>query len=137
MNNLLDSFVPIENRIKDALEKDIINIEKFLKKKKRILYDWEFNREEIRCLRLLLKNMYEIKNQNNEEILLFSDFTFEIKADFSTIDVHDFREIIREFATETLKVLVTNKTEVNCELTSKFKSVGHRASYCRVWRKEK
>jgi hypothetical protein len=61
--------------------------------------------------------LHEIKNR--EETLLFGYFTFEIKADISKIDVHDFREIIRNFTPETLKVLVANKIEADCELTDK------------------
>jgi archaellum biogenesis ATPase FlaH len=117
--DLLNSFVPIENQIKDAIDQDVISIEKFLKKRKRVVDYWKLDRDEIKCLRLLLKNLHEIKNQNNEEILIFGSFTFEIKADVSRIDVHDFREIIRNFATETLRVLVKNNIEVGCELTNK------------------
>jgi hypothetical protein len=117
--DLLNSFVPIENQIKDATEQDIISIEKFLKKRKRVIdYCWELDRDEIKCLRLLLKNLYEIKNR--EDPLLFGRFTFEIKADISKIDIHDFREIIRSFAIETLKVLVKNNIEAECELTDRL-----------------
>lgn len=49
---LLDNFVDPKTLLKEAVEKDLKEIEKFLKKKIRVVYfDWHLDKKELKCVR--------------------------------------------------------------------------------------
>lgn len=107
--DLLDSFIPIEQQIKDALKKDIEKIEIIVDQK-----SYNLDRYEAKCLKLLLGNLKSLSKL--DETLIFETLTFKIHANLNAIDVHLFREIIRDFAKNTLEVLIKNKIQIECQV---------------------
>jgi len=114
---LLDNFVDPKTLLKEAVEKDLKEIEKFLKKKIRVVYfDWHLDKKELKCVRkikdhliLLSKNLdgaiERIKSQT------YRHYCFRIKTD---LDVDDLRELLRVFARNTTETLINQKTQVEC-----------------------
>ena len=114
---LLDIFVDPKILLKEAIEKDLKEIEKFLKKKIRIVYsDWHLNRKELKCVReiknhlfFLSKDIDSVIERTKKQSYRYYDFRI-----ITTIDIDDLRELLRAFASNTIEAFINQKTMVEC-----------------------
>lgn len=124
--NLLSTFGNLEDLFKDAIRKDIEGIEYFFKKRLCSVYTpddydrpWVLGRSEKRHLRALLSNLKTI--EKSEANLIWHNkkttfFVFKIHKGKYYTDL--YREIIRSFAKESIKLLVENGIRVECNVES-------------------
>lgn len=113
---LLDIFVDPKILIKESIEKDLKEIEKFLKKKIRIIYrDWRLDRKELKCVRgikarliFLSKNLDDVLGRI--KVQRYKYYGFLVKT---TEDV-DLRELLRVFASNTIQAFINQKIMVEC-----------------------
>jgi septation ring formation regulator EzrA len=114
---LLDIFVDPKILLKEAIEKDLKEIEKFLKKKIRIIYqDWRLDRKELKCVReikarliFLSKNLDDVLGRI--KVQRYKYYGFLVKTG---IEVDDLRELLRVFASNTIQAFINQKIMVEC-----------------------
>jgi len=114
---LLDIFVDPKILLKEAIEKDLKEIEKFLKKKIRIIYqDWRLDRKELKCVReikarliFLSKNLDDVLGRI--KVQRYKYYGFLVKT---TVEVDDLRELLRVFASNTIQAFINQKIMVEC-----------------------
>ena len=115
---LLDIFVDPKILLKEAIEKDLKEIEKFLKKKIRIIYqDWRLDRKELKCVReikarliFLSKNLDDVLGRI--KVKRYKYYVFLVPS--SSIEVDDLRELLRVFASTTIQAFINQKIMVEC-----------------------
>lgn len=132
----LSTFGNFPELFKDALCTDIKDIEKFLKKKNKIVepyddtrYLWELDDEEVKHLRVLCRELKDVLELHSKHAIspkglngTHAVFTFYnlvgikiIKSKgLKRLDSNLYRDLIRQFAPNTLEVLVKNKFQVEC-----------------------
>lgn len=116
MRNELDSFVNPEILLKDAVERDSVKINEFLNKRIREIDGLILNKEEIRAVRKILLSLEGV-TKNTPEIVKGKYHTFtQVQKIRLELDVYDLREFLRLFAAETIKELVNQKIQVECEI---------------------
>ena len=116
MRNELDSFVNPEILLKDAVERDSVKINEFLNKRIREIDGLILNKEEIRAVRKILLSLEGV-TKNTPEIVKGKYYTFiQVQKIPLELDVYDLREFLRLFAAETIKELVNQKIQVECEI---------------------
>jgi len=112
---LLDIFVDPKILLKEAIEKDLKEIEKFLKKKIYVVEYWHLDGKELKTVRkikdqliLLGKNLDIMENIKSKT---YRYHCFRIK---SSIDIDDLRELLRVFTRNTIEALINQKIQVEC-----------------------
>jgi len=115
---LLDIFVDPKILFKEAIEKDLKEIEKFLRKKIRVVHqDWHLDRKELKCVREIKKHLIQL---NSSDIYAVIKRTKDQKYKYysfcidSSIDVDDIKELLKIFASNTISVFINQKTQVEC-----------------------
>jgi len=115
---LLDIFVDPKILLKEAIEKDLKEIEKFLKKKiliGRILSAGTL--KELKCVRKIKDELILLgKNLDVVETIkaqTYRHYCFHIQT---SIDIDDLRELLRVFARNTTEALINQKTQVECQI---------------------
>lgn len=120
---LLSTFGSLPNLIEESICKDIENIKNFLSKKHKVIIppddcrEWYLEANEVGHLRVLLKTLKEFDKSNIPlHVFKGNDRYYDFVTYDKRISEHLFREIVRNFATETIKVLISNGIRVECRV---------------------
>ena len=112
---LLDIFVDPKILLKEAIEKDLKEIEKFLKKKIRIVHQFgRLDKKELKCVREIKKHLMGF----DADIVLGRIKTYNYKYYVfyinTFVDSDDLKELLRVFASNTISAFINQKTQVEC-----------------------
>jgi septation ring formation regulator EzrA len=114
---LLDIFVDPKILLKEAIEKDLKEIEKFLKKKIRIVYsDWRLDRKELKCVREIKNRLIFLSKNLDDDLRRIKAQTYKYYGFLviNTVEVDDLRELLRVFASNTIEAFINQKIMVEC-----------------------
>jgi hypothetical protein len=112
---LLDIFVDPKILLKEAIEKDLKEIEKL--RKRSVVEYWHLDRKELKCVRKIKDELILLgKNLDIVETIkaqTYRHYCFHIQT---SIDIDDLRELLRVFARNTTEALINQKTQVECQI---------------------